>query len=95
MNQKNLLGCQARWIEKISEFDFEVVYVPGTENVLADALSRIYSNETPGTVRARSKYTCHDVIDSDVSEINSISMPVFAGREASALSSDRVFRSAT
>jgi hypothetical protein len=66
MNQKNLSGRQARWIEKISEFDFEVVYVPGTENVLANALSRIYSNEAPGTVRSRSEYTYHDVVNNDV-----------------------------
>lgn len=50
LNQKNLSGRQARWIEKISSFDFEVVYIPGTENVLADALSRIYANDSPGTV---------------------------------------------
>jgi hypothetical protein len=30
LNQKNLSGRQARWLEKISSFDFEVVYVPMT-----------------------------------------------------------------
>ncbi len=39
LNQKNLSGRQARWIEKISLFDFPVQYVPGEENVLADTLS--------------------------------------------------------
>ena len=39
LNQKNLCGHQAHWIEKILSFDFEVIYVPGTENVVADALS--------------------------------------------------------
>ena len=29
-------------LEKISAFIFEVVFVAGTENVLADALSRMY-----------------------------------------------------
>jgi hypothetical protein len=29
LNQKNLSGRQARWLEKISSFDFEVVYIPG------------------------------------------------------------------
>ena len=29
LRQRNLSGRQARWIEKISEFDFEIVYVPG------------------------------------------------------------------
>jgi hypothetical protein len=93
MNQKNLLGRQACWVEKISGFHFEVKYVPGTENVLADALSRIYSNEAPGTVRSRSEYTDHNVVDNDDIELNSISMPVFAGGEAAALTSDHVTRS--
>jgi hypothetical protein len=39
INQKNLSGRQARWIEKISSLDFEVRYIPGTENILADTLS--------------------------------------------------------
>jgi hypothetical protein len=95
MNQKNLSGCQARWIEKTSNFEFEVRYVPGTESVLADTLSRIYSHESPGTVCAWSEYTYHDVIDNDMLNIGSISMPVFAGCEATALTSDRVTRSMT
>jgi len=41
LNQKNLSGRQARWIEKISSFNFEVVYIAGSENVVADSLSRI------------------------------------------------------
>lgn len=41
VNQKSLSGRQARWMEKISSFIFEVVYVAGIENVVADALSRI------------------------------------------------------
>jgi hypothetical protein len=82
VHQKDLSGRQARWMEKISEFDFEVVYVPGVENVLADALSRMYSNDAPGTVRARSEYTYHDVISNDALLSHGISMPVFAGMEA-------------
>jgi hypothetical protein len=83
-----LSGRQARWVEKISGFDFDIKYVSGTENVLADALSRIYSNEAPGTVRARSEYTYHDIVDNDVIETNAISMPVFAGRETIALTTE-------
>lgn len=66
LNQKNLSGRQARWIEKISCFQFEVVYVPGAENVLADALSRMYSDDSPNTVRAKSEYTYHDVVNDDM-----------------------------
>ena len=37
LDQDKLSGRKARWLEKISSFDFTVVYVPGTENVLADS----------------------------------------------------------
>ncbi|KAJ3499851.1 hypothetical protein NLJ89_g10053 [Agrocybe chaxingu] len=66
LNQKNLSGRQARWLEKISSFDFEVVYITGSENVLADSLSRLYSNESGQAPRARSEYTYHDVVDDDL-----------------------------
>ena len=81
LNQRNLSGRQARWMEKLSEFDFEVVYVPGTENILSDALSRLYSNDEPGTVRARGEYTYHDIINNDSLGAHLISMPVLVGLE--------------
>jgi len=34
-----------RWVEKIQEFDFEITYKPGEEMVVADSLSRIYTEE--------------------------------------------------
>jgi hypothetical protein len=40
--QKDLLGRFARWVNKLMEFDFEIEYVPGEENILPDALSRMY-----------------------------------------------------
>jgi RNase H-like domain found in reverse transcriptase/Integrase zinc binding domain len=84
MNQKNLSGWQARWIEKIGEFDFEIIYIPGSENVLADALSRMYSNESPGTVRGPSEYTEYDDNNEHLG-IHEISMPLLAGVEAVAV----------
>lgn len=60
LKQKNLSARQARWIEKISEFNFHVEYIPGEDNDLPDALSRMYSNDLPGTVRAASEYTIFD-----------------------------------
>ena len=84
LNQKNLSGRQARWLEKISSFTFEVVYIAGSENVVADALSRMYSNDSPGTVRAPSEFTCHDVLDDDTLLVSDkmTDMPVLAGIEA-------------
>ncbi len=83
--QRNLSGQQARWLEKLAKFDFEIVYVPGTENVLADALSRIWSNESPGTVRGRGAYTYHDLVDNENVDSFGITMPLLAGIEASCL----------
>ena len=88
LNQKNLSGRQARWLEKISTFTFEVVYIAGSENVVADALSRIYSNDSSGTVRAKSEYTYHDIVDDDTTTVSveryssKETMPVLAGIEA-------------
>nr|GAT44984.1 reverse transcriptase-RNase H-integrase [Mycena chlorophos] len=40
MTQKELSRRQARWSEFLSQFDFEIVYLPGQDNTGADALSR-------------------------------------------------------
>jgi hypothetical protein len=86
LNQKNLSGRQACWLEKISSFDFEVVYVLGTENVLADALSQLYSYNSSGTVRAHSEYPYLDVVDNDTSALSTVSrklpVPMLARIEA-------------
>ena len=49
VNQKNLSRRQACWLEKISLFMFEVVYIARSENVVADALLRMYSNDSERT----------------------------------------------
>jgi hypothetical protein len=56
MRQRNLSSRQHRWIDILSEFDFEIEYIPGDTNGFADALSRIYSDETPGIARASSEF---------------------------------------
>jgi transposase InsO family protein len=38
--QAELNGRQARWVEILSDIEFQVVYVPGPQNAAADALSR-------------------------------------------------------
>ena len=43
---------------------------------------RAYSNDKPGTVRARSEYTYHDVIDNDALLSHNITMPVLVDTEA-------------
>ena len=39
-DQSNLNVRQARWLTTINEFDFEIRYIKGKENRVADALSR-------------------------------------------------------
>lgn len=84
LNQKSLSRRQARWLEKISNFTFEVVYITGSDNVVADALSRLYSNNSPGTERAGSEYACADVVDDDTSDVLMVAevLPVLVGIEA-------------
>jgi hypothetical protein len=45
--QSNLSKRQMRWMETLQEYDYEIVYVQGKFNVVADVLSRI--NESPST----------------------------------------------
>jgi hypothetical protein len=65
LNQKNLSGRQARWLEKIAIFNYKIKYVTGLENILADVLSWIYAIDSATDVRSRSEYTYFDVIDDD------------------------------
>lgn len=82
LHQKNLSKRQVHWCKKISMFDFEILYVPGTENVVADALSRMYSNDAPGTVHTASEYTYFDVVNDDVPLDVALGMAILAGDDA-------------
>jgi hypothetical protein len=42
--QSNLNQRQLRWQEKAADYDCEILYKPGKENVVADALSRVRIN---------------------------------------------------
>jgi len=81
LQQKNLSGWQAQWMEKITKFNFEVMYIPSTENILSDALSCLYAHNELGTVHAQSEYTYHNIIDNDSLGTPLISMPLLVGAE--------------
>ena len=44
--QWKLSGRQVRWAEYLSRFDFEIMYVQGKDNIVADSLSRYYKSDT-------------------------------------------------
>lgn len=84
LNQKNLSGQQARWLEKISAFTFKVVYIAGSENVVADALSHMYANDSSSMVCTQGEFTCHDIMDDNTAAVvdGDGELPVLAGIEA-------------
>ena len=56
--QPNLSSRQARWSEFLSEFEYDIIYKEGKDNVVADALSRrsdhkgeVYRSESISTIR--------------------------------------------
>ena len=57
LRQPVLSGRQARWLEKISDFDFTVKYILSTTNILTDTLSHIYSSDLLGTTCSKYEYT--------------------------------------
>ena len=65
LNFKNPSGMLARWLDILSSFQFDVVFRPGAQNVVVDALSR-----RPAEVRDASSQTdtpdsCHRVCSGD------------------------------
>lgn len=46
INFRNPSGMLARWLERLSEYDFQLIHRPGSENTVADALSRRPADRT-------------------------------------------------
>lgn len=78
--QKKLSPRQARWLEVLGDFDFEINYIPGSTNTVADALSRMYSDEPLGTVRAASEYVTAEEENAPSSILLSlVTTPLYTG----------------
>jgi hypothetical protein len=85
LSQKNLSSCQHQWLDILNEFDYKIHYIPGETNVLADALSRIYSDEPLGIERAVSEYVGDDGREQFThTSVNSMGImrPVYTGSAA-------------
>lgn len=86
--QKDLSHRQQRWLRVTQEFDYDVLYIEGDRNGVSDSLSRIYSAEPEGTMRASSEYVEDDT---DVEGGRPTKMfrpatnPIIAGTPAAAL----------
>ena len=83
MKQKNLSPRQHRWMDVLNEFRYKVHYIPGEMNVLADALSCLYSDEPAGIMRATSEYVGRDGSDDEHEDEGvDILRPVYTGTAA-------------
>ena len=79
--QPNLNARQVRWMERLSEFDFVIGYVPGKENAVADALSRRPDFE-PATDPARSEQDEEDKNDTEVRPLLKVRLAVLEENQA-------------
>lgn len=83
MGQKNLSPRQSRWLDVLNEFRFTVHYIPGETNTLADALSRIYSDEPLGIERSCTEYVGNDGAGTPImSRELEVTRPVYTGAAA-------------
>ena len=84
MGQRNLSPRQSRWLDVLNKFKFKIHYIPRSTNVLADTLSRIYSNEPLGIEHVTSEYVGEDGVGVPVMlhRPDDILHPVYTGAAA-------------
>ncbi len=58
--QSQLSGRQLRWTDYMSRFDFDITYVKGENNKVADCLSRYYENDTHEDIHSIHEYVRAD-----------------------------------
>ena len=60
MTKKLLSGQEARWSQFLSMFDFDIKHVPGVNNTVADALSRLPTNVDDTAIAAVANESFYD-----------------------------------
>uniref|UniRef100_A0A0W0FWB7 Reverse transcriptase RNase H-like domain-containing protein n=1 Tax=Moniliophthora roreri TaxID=221103 RepID=A0A0W0FWB7_MONRR len=64
--QKRLSGHQMHWMEYLSRFDFDIMYIKSVQNKVADALSQYFESDRPGEIHDLCKYVSADArLDED------------------------------
>jgi len=59
--QRRLSHHQMRWMEYFSQFDYNIQYIKGTSNKVADSLSRYYQSDTDDDIHPTYDYVTADV----------------------------------
>ena len=61
---------QTRWAEYLDRFQWEITYIEGLRNKVADTLSRSYQNDTWYDTHVPSEYVTADIcLDKDLDDI--------------------------
>ena len=60
LTKKHLTRRQTRWVDYLSRFDFDILHVPGTDNKVADCLSRYYEALPDNTIIKEHEYVTVD-----------------------------------
>jgi len=81
MEDKELSRRQMRWVQKLADFNFRIMYRPGKQNIKVDALTRRADAVPRGSQDERVRYQRTTILTSDRMEIadleENISEPIY------------------